>query len=299
MQEVMGPLPPECRRVPLNVRILEKYREEGISRQLLIYDTEPGDECRAWLLRPESVPSGGTGILCLHQTIRAGKDEPAGLAGSPNLHYGIELARRGFVTLCPDYPYPGYGQSKANPYDLGYASATMKGIWNHRLALDVLVHWAGVNPDRLGCIGHSLGGYNTLFLTAFEPRIRAAVSSCGFTRFTWSDDEGKGSKGDINDWGTLTHMPLITTRYHARSENMPFDFPDVLAAICPRPIFINATTQDFFRIEGVRETLDLTRPLYEQQGAAANLEVIHPESKHDFPPEARKKAYAFLERHLA
>lgn len=298
MKEVLGEFPATARKVPLNVQVLQSHRENGIKRDLITYDTEPGDSSRAWLLAPDSASTERTGILCLHQTIRVGKDEAAGLAGSPNLHYGLELARRGFVTLCPDYPYPGYGESTVDPYDLGYASAAMKGIWNHQIAVDLLIEWAGVRPDRIGSIGHSLGGYNTLLLAAFDPRIHTAVTSCGFTRFTWNNDEGKGRFGDISDWGVRHHMPRITERYGSRCENMPFDFPDVLAAICPRPLFINAPEEDFFRVEGVRETIELVRPLYARQGVADHLEVILPEGKHDFPDEARLKAYAFLDHHL-
>jgi tripartite-type tricarboxylate transporter receptor subunit TctC len=43
-------------------------------------------------------------MLCLHQTTRIGKGEPAGVGGKTDLQYARELAERGYVTLAPDYP---------------------------------------------------------------------------------------------------------------------------------------------------------------------------------------------------
>jgi cephalosporin-C deacetylase-like acetyl esterase len=48
----------------------------------------------------------------------------------------------------------------------------MKGIVNHRRAVDVLQSLPYVDRQRIGAIGHSLGGHNTLFVAAFDERIR-------------------------------------------------------------------------------------------------------------------------------
>src|SRR5437763_374951 len=83
-----------------------------------------------------------------------GKPDPAGVGGRKNLHYALELAERGYVTLAPDYP--GYGGYKIDVYAKGYASATMKGIVNHRRAVDLLQSLPEVDATRIGCVGHSL-----------------------------------------------------------------------------------------------------------------------------------------------
>ena len=197
MQLVMGDLPGGERRVPPDVEIVEDIDVGTYVRRKISFATEPGDRCWAWLMIPRvrlwADAEPGPGMLCLHQTTRIGKDEPAGLSGKANLHYARELAERGFTVLVPDYP--GYGDYRADPYALGYASATMKGIWNHMRAVDVLTELAMVDPERVGCIGHSLGAHNALFLAAFDTRLRAVVSSCGFTRFSWNNDEGRGGEG--------------------------------------------------------------------------------------------------------
>ncbi len=59
-----------------------------------------------------------------------------------------------------------------------------------------------------------------------------------------------------------------------------------------------ATKDDDFEVSGVRDCIAAARPVYELFGKQHNLEAIYPESKHDFPAEARKIAYEFLEKHL-
>jgi acetyl esterase/lipase len=296
MQLVMGELPDDSRRVPLDVQIVEEVHDGDIVRQRLTFATEPGDRCWAWLLTPVSRRAPGAAMLCLHQTTKLGKDEPTGLGGKPNLHYALELSRRGYVTLSPDYP--GYGQYKIDCYAMGYASATMKGIWNHIRAMDLLASLPTVDARRIGCIGHSLGGHNTLFVAAFDERIRVAVSSCGFTRLTWNDDEGRGRPGDLSDWCHAGYMPRIKDRYHCRAENMPFDFDHVLGVIAPRALFINGPRRDCMRWEGVKECVEQIAQEYARHGAPERLGWQYPDCEHDFPPDVREQAYRFVDRIL-
>ena len=55
----------------------------------------------AWLFVPEGredIP----GILCCHQAVAQGKDEPAGIDGDPNFAFARRYAELGYVTLAPD-----------------------------------------------------------------------------------------------------------------------------------------------------------------------------------------------------
>src|SRR5262249_48880751 len=152
--------------------------------QKISFASEPGDRVPAWLLVPHASEDSGKkrpAVLCLHQTTPIGKDEPAGLGTNPDLAYARELAERGYVTLAPDYP--NFGEYKLDVYELGYASATMKAIWNNKRAVDLLCSLKEVDPSRVGVIGHSLGGHNAIFTALFDRRLKAVVSSCGFNAF--------------------------------------------------------------------------------------------------------------------
>ena len=54
------------------------------------------------------------------------------------------------------------------------------------VAVDLLAAMEGVNADRIGTVGHSLGAKEVLYLAAFDERIKVTVSSEGGigTRFS-------------------------------------------------------------------------------------------------------------------
>ena len=291
MQLVMGELPPDSRKCPLDLQILEKTETPQFVRLKITYAPEAGDRVPAYLFLPRNLTGKAPAMLCLHQTTAIGKGEPAGVDGLPNLHYALELAQRGYVTLAPDYP--NFGDYQFDPYAHGYVSATMKGIFNHRRALDLLQSLPEVDPNRLGCLGHSLGGHNTLFLAAFDERVKVAVTSCGFTYFP------KYYGGDLAGWSHQGYMPRILDLYHCNPAEMPFDFTEILGAIAPRAVFINAPLRDGnFEWSGVDDCVKAAQPVYELLGAAGELICEHPDSEHDFPPQVRQAAYAFMDRHL-
>ncbi len=291
MQLVMGPLPEASRRVPLDIRVVEEERLAAFTRKKLSFASEAGDRVPAWLLIPNSLRGPAPAVLCLHQTTAIGKDEPAGLGGKPNLHYAMELAERGYVTLAPDYP--NFGEYRQDVYALGYASATMKGIWNHLRAVDLLQSLPQVDRTRIGVLGHSLGGHNALFLAAFDPRIRAVVTSCGFNSFF------AYAGGDLTGWSHAGYMPRIATVYGKDPKQMPFDFTEVLAAVAPRPVFINAPLHDDnFPVKGVKDCVKAARPVYRLLGAKNNLRVEYPKGGHDFPTAVREATYEWLDNVL-
>ncbi len=259
-QEVAGPLPGGERRVPLDIRVVATRREPGFIREKITFAAEPGDRVPAWLSIPDAAgPVGAVGrrpaVLCLHQTVAIGKDEPTGLGGNPDLHYAAELARRGYVAIVPDYP--GFGEYKVDAYKLGYASATMKAIWNNQRAVNVLVERDDVDADRIGVIGHSLGGHTAIFTALFEPRLRAVVSSCGFNAFPHYFE------GNIAGWSHRGYMPRLRDRYALELARVPFDFTELIGALAPRPFFTNSPLHDAnFEVAGVRVAVDAARPVY-------------------------------------
>ncbi len=285
LERVMGPAPPFDGPVAWNVT--DEWREDGYTRRRILFQSEPGDSVPAWLLLPDRPRRKRLAALCLHQTTKIGKDEPAGLGGKPNLHYAKELALRGWTALAPDYP--NFGEYRFDPYAHGYASATMKGIVNHARAVRLLAALPGVDARRIAAAGHSLGGHNALFLAAFDPRVAAVVTSCGFTSFR------RYMGGDLRGWSHAGYMPRIASEFGCDPARMPFDFPDVLALIAPRPLFVNAPLgDDNFAVEGVRECLDAVRNRFPKGRLVAEF----PDCGHDWPAPVRHRAWAWLERVL-
>jgi dienelactone hydrolase len=285
-EAVMGKMPPRPSGPPAVEVIAETQLDGGLVRRQIVFVARDEDRVPAYLFLPAKkgkLPA----MLCLHQTTKIGKGEPAGVGGKPDLHYALELARRGYVTLAPDYP--NFGDYAFDPYTHGYESATMKGITNHQRALDVLAALPQVDAKRMGVIGHSLGGHNSLFLAAFDPRVRVAVTSCGFTAFA------RYYGGDLTGWSHKGYMPRIASEYGESPARMPFDFSDILAAIAPRAVFVNAPLHDAnFDVMGVKETVAKVEGKFKR----GRLEVAYPDRQHEFPAEVREEAYRFIDRQL-
>jgi len=293
MEEAMGPMPHPRSPVPLDIHIVEEHRENGVIRRKVKYHTDGTDQwVNAWLLLPKNRgKQRRPAVLCLHQTTTNGKDSPVGLSDRPTLHYAIELARRGYVTLSPDYP--SFGEYNYDFDSDEYHSGSMKAIYDNTRAIDVLQSLSEVDGQRIGCIGHSLGGHNGLFTAVFDERIQAVVTSCGFTSFH------KYMGGDLTGWSGPRYMPRIATRYELSADRMPFDFAELLASIAPRGVFVVAPLNDNnFDVTGVRDVVASARPIYKLLGKPDNLQVVYPNANHDFPNNEREEAYKFLDKLL-
>lgn len=292
MERVMGAFPNDDRRVSLDVEVIAEEEFPLYVRRTISYAAEQGDRVPAYLLTPKKLEGKAPAVLALHPTYMGGKDMVVGLGDKPNRNYGQELAERGYVVLAPDYITFG-DYTEVDPYALGYASGTMKGIWNHVRAVDLLASLDEVDADRIGCIGHSLGGHNTLFLGVFDPRVKAMVTSCGFNAFP------KYYGGDLTGWTSDRYMPRIRTQFDKDPAKMPFDFTEILAALAPRPLFISAPIDDAnFEVSGVYDCLEAARPVYALFDASDRLAARHPDCAHDFPSEIRELAYDFLDQAL-
>jgi fermentation-respiration switch protein FrsA (DUF1100 family) len=284
-------LPDPSHKVPLDVQVTEEVKTPHYVRKKLSYAAENADRVPAYLLVPFGRQGKLPAVLCLHQTVPIGKAEPAGFGKRENLRYAVHLAERGYVTLAPDYP--SFGEY---PYDFAkspYQSGSMKAVWNNMRAIDLLQSLPEVDGERIGCIGHSLGGHNTMFTAAFDTRIKALVSNCGFTSFP------KYYGGKLKGWTSARYMPLIASKYDLKPEKVPFDFPDVVAALAPRAFLASAPLHDDnFEVSGVRDCIAAARPVYESLGAKDKLAANYPDCKHEFPPAVRKVAYDWLDRWL-
>jgi dienelactone hydrolase len=299
LQRLLGPLPGEAFRVPLDLKVVKEEQRDGYTQKTITYQVDPYDRVESYLLVPHKRSGKAPAMLALHPTHPIGKDRAMGADGDTGRQYAAELARRGYVVIVPDYwPMGHYRGKRYDPYQLGYASGSIKGVWSHIRAIDVLQSLPEVDGQRIGSIGHSLGGYNTVFLGALEPRVKAMVSSAGFNAFADYAASPYGG-GDIAKWSVDKHIRRVRTVYDNDSSQVPCDFPEMIAAIAPRPLLIIGPKDDeIFVLPGVVKCLDAARPVYEMLGARTNLQSRFPDGGHDFAEAERQAAYAFLDKHL-
>jgi dienelactone hydrolase len=291
VQSVMGVLPDSHQRVPMDMKVVSETDTPTYVRKKITYGSDLSTRVSAYLLIPKNVKRGAPAMLCLHDDTPLAKDEPAGLGGRASMHYADELARRGYVCLVPDYPSLG-----ENPFDLNkhagtYASGAMKAVWDNIRGIDLLETLPEVNAKRIGIIGHGLGGQNALLTAAFDYRLAAVVSSCGFTTF----QRYKGGK--LGDWGDAHMMPRIQSVYNSDPARIPFDFAELLGTLAPRAVFVSAPLQDsVMDVEGVKSAVGGAAAVYQFRKVANALRVVHPNGGRDFAEAARGEAYGWLDQ---
>jgi dienelactone hydrolase len=289
LRRLLGPLP---ERVPLNVTVTESVDCGAYRRDRVLYDSERHMTVPAYLLIPHRRTGPGAAILAQHGH-GAGKAEVCGLApgdeGGPPNDYAHQLAERGYVVLAPDLRTFGE-RADWNPpniysCDHSHMHASMLGynlltlhLWDLARGLDVLSDHPLVDPRRLGMVGLSQGGTCTLFLTAWDRRIRAAVVS-----------------GYVNDWATsatiLWNMCGSQVLHGIVGE---LDHADLGMLVWPRPLLVETGTQDnIFPVDAARRAVDELRSLYGPDSERLVHDVY--EGGHRWHGEL---AYPFLDRWL-
>lgn len=267
--ELSGLVPPpeSCDLAPRVVDMVE-LRDHGVVREKVVYQSEPGVTVPAYLLRPMQQAEGRRpAVLALHGhggAERGGKSAVAGAADDHptvpgyiaqyNYDYGLQLARRGYVVLCPDargfgergtgWWMPPDADHAADPCDRAGNKAALLGfsllgltVWDDRRGLDYLQSRGDVDPERIGVAGLSLGGTRATFLAALDDRVTATVVSGYLNTF-------KSYALDRTCCGSQIVPGLLRWA----------ELPDVTALVAPRPLLIEAGLRDeIFPIDGSRE----------------------------------------------
>ncbi|MFN9969497.1 MAG: hypothetical protein ACK58T_06315, partial [Phycisphaerae bacterium] len=144
MQKAMGNLPAAQKESDFNIQVRSDEKIQGVRRLSLTIRTEPdsaknSDQLPLDLYIPEpfatqldpaklleiDFTSKAPAMLALHPTGKLGKRILAGEGDKTNRQYGLELARRGYITVCPDYP--SFGDYTYDFSTDRYDSGTMKG----------------------------------------------------------------------------------------------------------------------------------------------------------------------------
>jgi dienelactone hydrolase len=154
-------------------------------------------------------------------------------------------------------------------------SITALEIYQLQRCLDALVTRPDVDPQRIGMVGLSYGGFYTLFTAAVETRIRAALSSCFLNdrlRYAWPDWTWNGAA-------------------------LTFFDAEIAALVCPRALFIEAADQDeLFAVDSAREEAQRAAAYYQRLGLPDHFAFKAFPGVHELDPA--DDGMRFLFRHL-
>lgn len=235
--------------------------------------------------------------------------------------FGDELARRGFVVLAPDAFY--FGSQRLDPEMLParfteelrkhtpgsdayirafhslagqQESLTAKTIFTSgttwpgimfqgdRASVDYLLTRPEVDPESIGCIGLSIGGFRSAHLFALDHRIKAGVVAGWMTTYR---------SLIFNHMGCHTWMLYIPGQYSW------LDLPDVVALNAPRPLMVINCRQDtLFTMDGMQDAEAKIAAIYKKMGAAEQFRCNYYDEPHSLKIPAQNDAIDWLEKAL-
>ncbi len=298
-EESLGPAVPS---VPFKVKVLEKVQLDGYTRQKLLINTGPGIQALAWFCVPDGVsasrgkklpaviatPGHGVGAKDLVALDRNGNARPEGQGYQKD--YALQAVRLGYPTIAVEPMGFGdrrdtamiEGKSSESGCQAAFNVSLMLGYTLARIrvndiqkSIDYLQGLSFVDADKIALMGISGGGQMTLWTTAVEPRIKAAVVSGYFNSFKHS----------------------VMAMHHCVCNFIPgvaqkLDMTDLAALIAPRPLLIEAGTKDdIFPIQATRDALVKIKKIYKTFGVPGNVEDDIFEADHQW---SGKKVAAFL-----
>jgi len=296
---VVGSMP--AHKVPLDVQIIEQEEHDTYVVKKIDYAAEPDDRVPAYLVIPKAIEKPVPAILCLHGTSSPGKLVVMGRAeAKPNMAYAVELAERGYVTLAPDIMaigeriFPGREHLDVAPFLQKFPDRTVMGknLWDHMRAVDLLQGLPEVEGEKVGAVGHSLGGRNTHYLAALDERIACAVVSAGIIplsghyRMFWRR----------NKYESFGHVAEFVRKHN----RLPFEKHEVTSLIAPRPCMVVGASTDVWirRTDLLSEMAHRVSDVYRLHDAEKNFcRLLHGHG-HDSPPHVRRFMYDWFDLHL-
>lgn len=255
---------------PLLVQEVGQERGTNFTRYVINYLVEPGQRIPAYLFVPDELEAPAPALVIWHGHGSAAKDGPGGLAAIDDnyMHEGAtRLAEEGYVVLAPDVRSFGETGSPAQhehftqmllaqgEVALGtFTADAMK-------AIDVVLSYDFVDPERIGVGGTSLGGQITTYVTAVDARVRVGVVA-GFLA---------SNRGTHLKWlhCVCQYIPLI---------GRTMDFGDAALLAAPRPLhFVTGERDGLFPLDSAEAQFERIARGYELLDAADATSLhVHP-----------------------
>ncbi len=189
---------------PLSPRLLSEEERDGYTLQNWDIQTEQYVRTPFYLLIPDRPNGaavlnphghgGGRDVSIMNMDNPSVKQMFAG-PQSGNKTFALEAVSRGYIVACPDARGAGERREteqqgdepekyrlnshrEINQMGLGFGITMVAFmVWDLMKIIDFLLTLPQVDPNRIGCLGMSGGGQQTIFLAALDERISAAVTS--------------------------------------------------------------------------------------------------------------------------
>lgn len=283
----LGKMPAE-RGTPPKLKAVAEDQVDGVTRQLVEYDVEPGLTTQAYLLRPAKISGKAPGVVVFHSTVDHSIRQPAGVEGAKEKAFGLKFAQAGRVCFCPrNYLWPtndkisAAGEAERYAQRVPGSTGMAKMLYDGLVAVDILAALPEVDPARLAAVGHSLGAKEALYQAAFDERIAVTVSSEGGIGTAFSNWEAPWYLGPAIRDGRWTR-----------------DHQELLALVAPRPfLLVGGNSADGDRGWPFIESVLPVYRLYDPRRTPRLGQFNHRQG-HAVPPIAEERIEEWLAAYL-
>ena len=281
LREVLG-LPLTTAKA--NFRIEWTKEEEQWTETRFVLETEPGMEVPCHLVLPKNYEGKLPLAICTqgHGTgmhISLGRVKFPGDEGDfdGDRDFAVQAVAKGWAALAMEQRAMGECGSKPDGHPNCNHPAlqaillgrTLIGERCHDVScvIDAVeAHFPMIDMDRISMMGNSGGGTTTIYATALDTRIKAAMPSCALCGYYASI--GAMQHCDCN------YIPGIMNH---------FDMGDLAAMIAPRPLtVVYGVTDASFPIESAKEQVAIARRVYEALGAGDKIAHVIGHEGHRF-----------------
>ena len=262
---------------------------QGYRLRKLRYEIVPGFQSVAILYEPEKLQGRLPAILNVN-----GHVGPPGKAVEYKQKRCINFAKHGILALNLEWFYFGELRQEGNEHWFGahldLVGANGLGIFllEMRRGLDYLYNHPNVDRDRLGVTGLSGGGWQTIFLSSLDERVRVSVPVAGYSSVSTKVEARRyGDLGDIEQNGTDLLADV--------------DYSHLTAMMAPRPTLLihNAEDDCCFRAPLVKPLIyDGVKPFYKLYGKEDAFQWYENREPgtHNYQLDNREQAYRFFSR---
>src|SRR5690625_1068788 len=292
LQGIIGPFPD---KTTSNVRVIRKINKDYFKVALIIYESQPGFHVTASLFIPNTVNNAPTILYMSGHSLE-------GYRTSTYQHVILNLVKKGFIVfavdpvgqgerleyLDPQTGTPMISSTREHSYTgvqtfIAGSSQAKYMIWDGIRAVDYLLTRSEVDPERIGITGRSGGGTQTAYIAALDERIHAAAPEAFITNYS----RLLQSIGPQDAEQNLFH-----------GINKKIDHPDYLAVRAPKPTLLIATTEDFFSIQGARESASEVAAMYDAYDERDHFQMVEDSGGHQSTKNNREAMYAFFQEYL-
>lgn len=290
--DILGEIP---EKTPLNPMVTARNERDGFTVENIIFESRPGHHVTANLYLPDTKgPFPAVLFFCGHE-----------MTSKATVSYqetAILFVRNGFAVLVVDPVSQGervqFTDSAGNrllrgsttEHTLLDAGAILTGssvaAWelnDNVRSLDYLLSRPEIDRGRVGCLGNSGGGVQTMYFAAFDERVKVAAP-CSFIT-------GREREYELNGTGDgCQQIPFEGSNY--------LEIADYLHMFSPKPVLVLAGRFDFVDYRGTVETCLEVKKVYTVLGEPDRFELFTCEDGHGISEPKRIAAVRWFRKWL-